>query len=177
MSAVLYLPACLCAAAAASRRQAPTIMRHSCHTMGSGSHPGMTGTSCRSGALAASYRAPGSLRELRVMRALMTSWVCALAVPGGPLAQPGSSHCPRRSLRLMAVVTCCSSGIFGSSSPVCGTSTVQTVPGGTWSVGMRSCTGHSGNGLSSQSSRFWVSAFSPHSGSACHAIVSCRLPC
>ena len=34
-----------------------------------------------------------------------------------------------------------------------------------------------GNCLSSQSLRFEVSAFSPHSGSACHLIFSCRLPC
>ena len=107
----------------------------------------------------------------------MTSWVCALVASGGRLARRGSSHCPRRSLRLIAVATSFSSGIFGSSSHACGTSTVQTVTGGTWLAGVRSCTGHSGNGLSSQSSRFEVSAFSPHSGSACHAILSCRLPC
>ena len=107
----------------------------------------------------------------------MTSWVCALAVPGGPLARRGSSYCPSRSLRLIAVVTRCSSGIFGSSSHACGTSPVQTVPSGTWLAGLRSCTGHSGNSLSSQSWRFWVSAVSPHSGSACHAIFSCRFPC
>ena len=44
-------------------------------------------------------------------------------------------------------------------------------------AGVRSCTRHSGNCLSSQSSRFEVSTFSPHSGSACHLIFSCRLPC
>ena len=90
--------------------------------------------------------------------------------------RPGSSDCPRPSLRLITVVTRCSLGIFGSSSHASGRLPVQTVPGGTWLVGVRSCTGHSRNGLSSQSSRFWVSTFSPHSGSACHAILSCRLP-
>ena len=49
--------------------------------------------------------------------------------------------------------------------------------GGTWLAGVRSCTGHSGNCLSSQSSRFEVSAFSAHSGSACHLIFNCGLPC
>ena len=34
--------------------------------MVSGSHFAMTGTSCRSGALAASYRAPGSLRDMHI---------------------------------------------------------------------------------------------------------------
>ena len=106
----------------------------------------------------------------------MTSWMCARVAPGGPLARRGSTHCPRRSLMLMVVATRCSSGIFGSSSRACGTSTVQTVPGGTWFAGVRSCTGHSGNGLSSQRSRFEVSASSPQSGSACHAVFSCRLP-
>ena len=90
-------------------------------------------------------------------------------------------HCDTRdqclSERLIAVVTRCSSGIIGSSSDACGMSPVQTVPGGTWLVGVQSCTGHSGNGLLSQSSRFWVFAFSPQSGSACHAIFSCRMPC
>ena len=101
----------------------------SCHTMAAGSHLAMTGTSCRSGALAASYRAPGSLRDMRVTSALVTSWVCAVVSPGGPLARRGSSHCPRRSSMLLAVPTRCSSGTFGSSSHGCGTSTVQTVPG------------------------------------------------
>ena len=111
------------------------------------------------------------------MNALMISRVCALVAPAGPPARRGSSHCHRRSLRLIAVANCCSSGIFGSSSHGCGTSPVQTVPGGTWLAAVRSCTGHSGNWLSSRSSRFEVSAFWPHSGSACHAIFSCRLPC
>ena len=111
------------------------------------------------------------------MSALMTSWVYALAVPGGPPARRGSSHCPRRGLRLSALVTRCSSGIFGSSSHARGTSLVETVPSGTWLAGVRSCTGHSRNGLSSQSLKFCVSAFSPHSGSACHAIFRCRFPC
>ena len=130
-----------------------------------------------SGALAASYRAPSSLRDMRVMSALMTSWVCTLVAPGGPFAWRGSIRCPRRSLRLIAVATRCSSGIIGSSSHACGLSAVQTVPVGTWLAGVRSCTGHSGNGLSSGISRFDVSAFSLHSGSACHGIFSCRLPC
>ena len=107
----------------------------------------------------------------------MTLWVCALVAPGGPLARLGSSHCPRRSLRLIAVATCCSSGTSGFFSHACGTSPVQTVPGGTWLAGVWSCTRHSGNCLSSQSSRFEVSTFSPHSGSACHLMFSCRLPC
>ena len=148
-----------------------------CHTMASGSHLAMTGKICRSGALATSYRAPGSLRDMRVRSAFVTSWVRALVAPAGALAQRGSSDCPRRSLRLIAVSTRCSSGTSGSSSHACGTSTVQTVPGGTWLAGVRSCTGHSGNCLSSRSSRFEVSAFSPHSESACHLIFSCRLPC
>ena len=158
-------------------RAAWVLRACSWHNMASGSHLDMTGTFCRSAALAASYRAPGSLRDMRVPSALMTSWVCALAAPGGPLARRGSRHCPRRSLRLIAVAIICSSGIFGSSSRACGTSPDQTVPGGTWLAGLRSCTGHSGNRLSSQSSRFEVSAFSPYSGSACHSIFSCRLPC
>ena len=66
-----------------------------CHSMASGSHLAMTGTSCRSGALAASYRAPGSLRDMRLTSALVTSWVCALVAPRGPLARRCSSHCPR----------------------------------------------------------------------------------
>ena len=53
----------------------------SCHTMGSGSHFTITGTSCRSGALAASYRAPGSL-DMRVTSAVVTSWVRALVALG-----------------------------------------------------------------------------------------------
>ena len=122
----------------------------SCHTMASRSHLAITGTSCRSAALAASYRVPGSLRDMRLTRALVTSWVCALVAPGGPLARRGSSHCPRRILRLIAVATRCSSGIFGSSSHACGTSPFQTVPAGTWLAGVRSCTGHSGICLSSQ---------------------------
>ena len=149
----------------------------SCHTMASGSHFAMIGTSCRSGALAASYRAPGSLRDMRVTSAVVTSWARALVAPGGSLARRGRSHCPRRSLWLIAVATLCSSGISGSSSHVCGTSPVQMVPGGTLLAGVRSCTGHSGTCLSSQSSRFEVSTFSPHSGSACHLIFNCRLPC
>ena len=124
-----------------------------------------------------SYNVPGSLRDMRVLSALTTLWVCALVAPGGLLARRGSSHCPRRSLRLIAVVTRCYSGTFGSSSHACGTLPVQTVPGGTWLVGVRSCTGHSGNGLSSQSSRFWVSAFWCYFGSACHAILSFGLSC
>ena len=146
----------------------------SCHTMASGSHFAMTGKSCRPAALVALYRAPGSLRDMRVTSAFVTSWVCALVAPGGSLARRGSSHCPRRSLRLIAVATLCSSGISGSSSHACGTSPFQTVPGGTWLAGVRSCTGHPGNCLSSQISRFEVSAFSPHSRSACHLIFSCR---
>ena len=70
-----------------------------------------------------------------------------------------------------------SSGISGSSSHVCDTSPLQMVPGGTWLAGVQSYTGHSGNCLSSQSSGFEVSTFSPHSGSACHLIFNCRLPC
>ena len=35
----------------------------------------------------------------------MTSWVSALVAPGGSLARRGSSHCPRRSLRLIAVAS------------------------------------------------------------------------
>ena len=130
-----------------------------------------------SGALAASYRAPGSLRDMRVTSAVVTLWARALVAPGGSLARHGSSHCPRRSLWLIAVATLCSSGISGSSSHVCGKSPVQMVPGGTWLAGVRSCTGHSANCLSSQSSGFEVSTFSPHSGSACHLIFNCRLPC
>ena len=97
--------------------------------------------------------------------------------PWGPLARRGSVHCPRRSSRSIAVATHCSSGIFGSPSHVCGTSPVETLPCGTWSAGVRSCTGHSRNSLSSQTSRFEVSALLPHSGSACHLIFSCSLPC
>ena len=149
----------------------------SCHTMASGSHFAMTDTSCRSGALAASYRAPDSLRDIRVMSAVVTSWVRALVARGGSLARRGSSHCPRRGLWLIAVATLCSSRISSSSSHACGTSPVQTVPGGTWLAGVQSCSGHSRNGLSSESLRFEVSAFLPHSGSACHLIVNCRLPC
>ena len=137
----------------------------------------MMGTSCRSGALVASYRAPGSLRDMRVTSAVVTSWARVLVAPGGSLARRGSSHCPSRSLWLIAAAILSSSGISGFSSHVCGTSPVQTVPGGTWLAGVRSCTGHSGNCLSSQSSRFEVSTFSPHSGSACHLIFNCRLPC
>ena len=102
----------------------------SCHTMASGSHLAMTGTSCRSGALAASYRAPSSLKDMRVTSALVTLWLCALFASGGPLARRGSSHCPRRCLRLIAVATRYSPGTSGSSSHACGTSPVQTVPGG-----------------------------------------------
>ena len=148
-----------------------------CHNMASGLHLAMIGSSCRSGALAALYRAPGSLTEMRVTSALVTSLVCALAAPGGPLGRGGNSHCPRCSLRWIAAAKCCSLGIFGSSSHVYGTSPVQTLPGGTWLAGVRVSTGHSGNCLSSQSSRFEVSAFSPHSGSSCHLIFSCRLQC
>ena len=107
----------------------------------------------------------------------MTLWVCALVTPREPLARRGSSHCPRHSLRLIAVATRCSWCIFGCSIHACGTSPAQTVPGGTWFAGVRSCPGHSGNCLSSQSSRFEVSAFLPHSGSTCNLIFSCRLPC
>ena len=153
------------------------LRAYSCHTMVSGLHFAMTGTSCRSEALAASYRVPGSLRDMRVTSAFVTSWVCALVAPGGYLARRGSSHRPERSLRLIAVATLCSSGTSGSASHAWCTSPVQTVPGGTWLAGVRSCIGHSGNCLSSQSLRFEVSAFSPHSDSACHLIFSCRLPC
>ena len=153
------------------------LRAYSCHTMASGWHPAMTGTTCRSGALAASYRAPGSFRDMRVTSAFVTSCVRPLVAPGGSLARRGSGHCPRRSMRLIAVATCCSCGTSGPSSNACGTSPVQTAPGGTWLAGVRSCTGHSGNCLSSLSSRFEVSAFSPHSGSACRLIFSCRLPC
>ena len=118
-----------------------------------------------------------SLRDMRVISRLMTLRVCTLVATGGAPARRGSSHCPRPSLGWIAVGTSSSSGIFRSSSHACGTSTVQTVPGGTWLAGVRTCTGHSGNGLSSQSSRFEVSTFSPHSKRACHAIFSCRLPC
>ena len=135
----------------------------------------MTGTSCRSEALTGSYRTPGSLREMRLKSALVM--LCALSVPGGPLARRGSSHCPRRTFRLIAVVSRCSSEIFGSSSHACGTSPVQTVSVGTWLGGVRSCTRHSGNDLLPQSSKFCVSAFSTHSRSACHVIFSCRFPC
>ena len=145
--------------------------------MASGSHFAMKGTSCRSGALAASYRAPGSLRGMRVTSAVVTPWVRALVAPRGSLARRGSSHCPRRSLWLIAVATLCSFGISSSSSHACGTSPVQTVPGGTWLAGVRSCTGHSGNCLLSRSSRFEVSAFLPHSETAFHLILGCRLPC
>ena len=148
-----------------------------CHTMASGSHFAMMGTSCRSGALVASYRAPGSLRDMRVTSAVVTSGARVLVAPGGFPARRGGSHCPSRSLWLIAAAILSSSGISGSSSDVCGRSPVQTVPGGTWLAGVRSCTGHSGNCLSSQSSRFEVSTFSPHSGSACHLIFNCRLPC
>ena len=101
----------------------------SSNTMASGSHLAMTGTSCRSGALAASYRAPGSLRDMRVTSALVIPWSCALVAPGGPLARRGSSHCPRCSLRLIAVATLCSAGTSASSSHVCGTTPVQN---GAW---------------------------------------------
>ena len=37
--------------------------------------------------------------------AVVTSWVRALVAPWGSLAGRGSSHCPRRSLRLIAVAT------------------------------------------------------------------------
>ena len=77
----------------------------SCHSMASGSHFAMIGKSCRSEALAASYRAPGSLRDMRVTSAVVTSWARALVAPGGSLARRGSSHCPRRSLWLIAVAT------------------------------------------------------------------------
>ena len=101
----------------------------SCHTIASGSHLAMTGTSCTSGASVASYRARGALRDMIVTGTLVTSWVCALVAPGGPLARRGSSHCPRCSLRLIPVPNRCSSGTFGSSSHASGTSPVQTVPG------------------------------------------------
>ena len=109
--------------------------------------------------------------------AVVTSQARASVAPWGSLARRGSSHCPRRSLWLIAVATLCSSGISGSSSHACGTSPFQMVSGGTWLGGMRSFTGHSGNCLLSQSSRFEVSTFSPHFGSACHLIYNCRLPC
>ena len=112
-------------------RAAWVLRACSCHIMASGSHYAMTGTSCRSGVLTASYMASGSLRTMRVTSAVMTSWVRDLVAPGGSLARRGSSHCPRRSLWLIAVATLCSSGISGSSSHVCGTSPVQMVPGGT----------------------------------------------
>ena len=137
----------------------------------------MTVTSCRSGALATSYKAPGLLRDMRLTSAFVTLWVRVLVAPGGSLARRGSSHCPRRSLRLIVVATRCSSGTSGVPSHACGTSPVQTVPGGTWLAGVRKCTRHSGNCLSSQSSRFDVSGFSPHSRSACHLIFNCRLAC
>ena len=149
----------------------------SCHSMAFGSHFAMIGTSCRSRALAASYRAPCSLRDMRVTSAVLTSWAHALVAPGGSLARRGSSHCPRRSLWLIAVATLCSSGISSCSSHVCGTSPVLMVPGGNWLAGVRSCSGHSGNCLLSQSSRFEVSTFLPHSGSACHLTFNCRVPC
>ena len=116
----------------------------SCHTMASGSHFAMIDTSCRSRALAASYRAPGSLRDMRVTSANVTSWVRALVAPGGSLARRGSSHCPRHSLWLIAVATLWSSGISGSSSHACGTSPVKRVPGGTWLAGVRGSPGTPG---------------------------------
>ena len=103
----------------------------SCHTMAFGSHFAMMGTSCRSGALVASYRAPGSLRDMRVTSAVVTSGARVLVAPGGSPAWRGSSHCPSRSLWLIAAAILSSSGISGSSSHVSGTSPVQTVPGGT----------------------------------------------
>ena len=109
--------------------------------------------------------------------AVVTLGARVLVAPGGSPARRGSSHCPSRSLWLIAAAILSSSGTSGSSSHVCGTSPVQTGPGGTWLAGVRSCTGHSGNCLSSQSSRFEVSTFSPHSGSACHLIFNCRLLC
>ena len=55
----------------------------SCHTMASGSHFAMMGTSCRSGALVASYRAPGLLRDMRVTSAVVTSGARVLVPLGG----------------------------------------------------------------------------------------------
>ena len=138
----------------------------SCRNIASGSHTAMTGTSCRSGRLAASYKAPGSLGDMRVMSILMTSWVCALAVHGGALARRGSSHCLRRSLRLIAVVIRCSLGIFGSSGHACGTPAVQTVPGGIQATACRPRPRGSGFPPSR-----------PFPGAPAMRIFSCRLPC
>ena len=106
----------------------------------------------------------------RVTSAAMALSACALAVFFSRCVRWAGSHCPRLSLWARAVAHCCSSGMLGSSSHASGMSPVQTFPDVTCLSGLRSCSGHSGNGLSSYSSGLDVVAFSPDSGKGCHAI-------
>ena len=70
-----------------------------------------------------------------------------------------------------------SSGRLGSSSDASGLSSVHIVHGVTRFSCVRSCSGYSGNGLSSHSSKSDVVAFSPHSSKAYEEKLSCSSPC